>query len=1067
MTSHDHIEPETLAAFVDGKLGEGEIARVLAHLDHCAGCRAGVELANQTLVEEETEEEESSPGAAGKPRLWWLAVAAVFAIGIVTLPAVRSWRAKQPMRQLVALAPEASRVVEPRLTGGFRWAAYRGPMRATGQAASREQLKLTAAAARVIDRAEDAATADAQHEAGVAYVMIQQPDVALERLRKVAAGDPQNARVWNDLAAAHYAAAEASGNDAGFADALTAADEALRIDPQLAEARFNRALVLERMGLAQQARAAWQRYLEVDPSSSWADEARQRLAKLTGSTGDSQFRDALPRLEQRKDVAAIVAQFPQQSRAWGEAESLGRWGEALQRGDAIEAARWLDLTRDIGDVLTATTGETLLRDAVRAVDTAGDSRRATLADASVHYRRGRIAYARQQPSAAEPDLRAAAARFGSSPMALVARYFAACTRFDQNGVPAAHAELQSLLAATPQTWVALGAQIRWQLALCSTVDGDWTAARTSLTAAQAAFRHLGERSNEGFIQTLLAQTLMTIGRPDEAWTARIRSFELLSREGRGDRLPSALLGTAAGEVAAGRGASAASLFRLAEEESRATANHHFLSDALVRHAMLDVQSGRHEDAARAVREAKDAASRLTDPRVREGQLNHVRFATAAVALRDDPRQAYELLTAAIEHYQANGTPWFLPECYLLRSRAGQRFGDTAAAARDLESGVAVLERHRVAFANGAIGTGVLDAGAALFEEALQLALDRGDLAGAFVYAERSRIQAAQETGTLASLQQKIGGSGALVLELIALPEELVTFAVTHDDVVVTRKTIAREALAQQTPAALYELVIRPIEPALGRAQSLVIVNEPRLDAVPFAMLYDARTRRHLVERVAIVMATSASALLAPRAFPIPRRAVVVTLPTGVAAGSRALPATAGDGSDLRVLYRETTELPPSRATFAAFRDAAEHADVVHLAGHTELQRGIGESALVFTNGERVSWTTIASAPIGKPAVVVLAACETLHAPRFSPSRVLSLGAGFLAAGADAVIGTLTPIPDADARELFHAVHQQLAAGTPPAEAVRHMQLQALAARRGTAWGSIALLTHSIPNRTKN
>ena len=639
-------EPETWPPSSTGNWAKAD-RRVLGISTLCRlSCGGGA--ANETLVEEE-----GGGVIAGPPESRAVVAGGGRRVGdrYRHAAAVRSWRANSDASAR-ALAPEASRVVEPRLTGGFRWAAYRGPMRATGQAASREQLKLTAAAARVIDRAEDVATVDAQHEAGVAYVMIQQPDVALERLRKVAAGDPQNARVWNDLAAAHYAAAEASGNDAGFADALTAADEGLRIDPQLAEARFNRALVLERMGLAQQARAAWQRYLEVDPSSSWADEARQRLKKLTGSTGDGQFRDALPRLEQRKDVPAIVAQFPQQSRAWGEAESLGRWGEALQRGDAIEAVRWLDLTRDIGDALTATTGETLLRDAVRAVDTAGDSRRATLADASVHYRRGRIAYSRQQPSAAEPDLRAAAARFGSSPMALVARYFAACTRFDQNGVAAARTELQSLLAATPKTWVALGAQIRWQLALCSTVDGDWTATRTSLTEAQAAFRHLGERSNEGFIQTLLAQTLMTIGRPDAAWTARIRSFELLSREGRGDRLPSALLGTAAGEVAAGRGASAASLFRLAEEESRATANHHFLSDALVRHAMLDVQSGRHEDAARAVREAKDAASQLTDPRVREGQLNHVRFATAAVALRDNPRQAYELLTTAIENHQA-------------------------------------------------------------------------------------------------------------------------------------------------------------------------------------------------------------------------------------------------------------------------------------------------------------------------------------------------------------------------------------------------------------------------------
>jgi hypothetical protein len=60
---------------------------------------------------------------------------------------------------------------------------------------------------------------------------------------------------------------------------------------------------------------------------------------------------------------------------------------------------------------------------------------------------GRITYSRQRPSDAERDLRLAAQRFASagSPMALVARYYAANTRFDQNDVSRARAELESLV----------------------------------------------------------------------------------------------------------------------------------------------------------------------------------------------------------------------------------------------------------------------------------------------------------------------------------------------------------------------------------------------------------------------------------------------------------------------------------------------------------------------------------------------------------------------------------------------------------------------------------------------
>src|SRR5436189_9807 len=82
------------------------------------------------------------------------------------------------------------------------------------------------------------------------------------------------------------------------------------------------------------ARNAWQRYVDVDPSSSWSSEARERLARLAAQTHLSLFQKELPRLERAAlagdsaTVAAIVAQFPQQSRAHGEAEQLGMWGEA-------------------------------------------------------------------------------------------------------------------------------------------------------------------------------------------------------------------------------------------------------------------------------------------------------------------------------------------------------------------------------------------------------------------------------------------------------------------------------------------------------------------------------------------------------------------------------------------------------------------------------------------------------------------------------------------------------------------------------------------------------------------
>jgi CHAT domain-containing protein len=116
----------------------------------------------------------------------------------------------------------------------------------------------------------------------------------------------------------------------------------------------------------------------------------------------------------------------------------------------------------------------------------------------------------------------------------------------------------------------------------------------------------------------------------------------------------------------------------------------------------------------------------------------------------------------------------------------------------------------------------------------------------------------------------------------------------------------------------------------------------------------------------------------------------------------------------------------------------------------------------------VSWNEIATLHLPPKSIVSLAGCETLRRPNLPQTRTLSLGGGFLAAGAGDVIGTLAPIEDVDARELFREVHRHLAAGEIPAEAVRSAQLTALqvesAGRRRPLWRALALLTHRIPTQ---
>jgi tetratricopeptide (TPR) repeat protein len=62
---------------------------------------------------------------------------------------------------------------------------------------------------------------------------------------------------------------------------LATANRALEIDRLMPEALFNRALALQMLGMADDARTAWQSYLTIDDRSGWADEARARLRILS------------------------------------------------------------------------------------------------------------------------------------------------------------------------------------------------------------------------------------------------------------------------------------------------------------------------------------------------------------------------------------------------------------------------------------------------------------------------------------------------------------------------------------------------------------------------------------------------------------------------------------------------------------------------------------------------------------------------------------------------------------------------------------------------------------------
>jgi tetratricopeptide (TPR) repeat protein len=627
------LSSETLGAFAEGRLATEERDAVIAHLDSCARCREEV-----ALLADFVDADAAAP--ARRRPAWWAAAAAAIVVAIAAIALWRSvpGRDARPIAPLIAASAELDhRIVEPRLHG-FAWAAYRGPVRASDDDRSPERLRVLGAAGDVLKDARDHPTADAEHAAGVASLLIADPASAIARLR-AAAERSQEASAWSDLAAAHYELGARLGRASQYADALAAADRALKSDAHLSEALFNRALILERLGLIDDARAAWKRYLEVDGTSSWAAEARRRLDALPVATNPSSaFQKAL----ETADPATLVARFPQQARAFAEVELLARWAEHNDDASLAKA-------RAIGAALQKRAGESLLADAVRAIDDADIATRARLAEAHLAYRNGRLALHRHDAQTARRMLVRAASLFGETPAAWNARYFAAVAEHDAGRTAVGGEELHELANALQNRtqFRALRAQTAWQRGLVHATQARWPDALEQYQEARDLFANLGETSNAAFLDLLIGEAATMLGRRDEAWGGWTRAFRALSEHGFHDRLVVTLGMISNTESIAGRNETASSILDL--ELAHATNGDRVRADALFRRAIISARLHDLEAARRAVDEGTRIASRIDDADVRA----NLRLAEGIVFER------LSSLSDAIEHYRA-ARPLLLP-----------------------------------------------------------------------------------------------------------------------------------------------------------------------------------------------------------------------------------------------------------------------------------------------------------------------------------------------------------------------------------------------------------------------
>jgi CHAT domain-containing protein/tetratricopeptide (TPR) repeat protein len=103
---------------------------------------------------------------------------------------------------------------------------------------------------------------------------------AIRSFNQVLETNPDSSDVLRDLATAYFQRAEIEHRPIDYGNAMQELSKALAKRPDDAVARFNRAVIDERMFLYDDAEKDWEAYLRLDPTGPWAPEAQQRLDEV-------------------------------------------------------------------------------------------------------------------------------------------------------------------------------------------------------------------------------------------------------------------------------------------------------------------------------------------------------------------------------------------------------------------------------------------------------------------------------------------------------------------------------------------------------------------------------------------------------------------------------------------------------------------------------------------------------------------------------------------------------------------------------------------------------------------
>ncbi len=243
--------------------------------------------------------------------------------------------------------------------------------------------------------------------------------------------------------------------------------------------------------------------------------------------------------------------------------------------------------------------------------------------------------------------------------------------------------------------------------------------------------------------------------------------------------------------------------------------------------------------------------------------------------------------------------------------------------------------------------------------------------------------------------------------------------------------------------ALYKLLIKPIEPELAQAQTILYAPDGILRYIPLSALNDGKQWLGEKYRISNLIAYTLSDF-----SPKPRTELrILAGAFGGKAGTtkfgqQGLPATLKEVLAIANSFQDSITLIEDDFSRANTESKFNNYNILHFATHAEFNNGTPENSfIIFGNGDKVRLNELTSWQIPNVELIVLSACQTGVGKLGSGVEILGFGYQIQKAGAKQAIASLWSVNDEGTQALMEVFYRELKKGdVTPTEALHRAQV---------------------------